>query len=206
MADFDVLILVGFAFLCGISWVITFQISEKHKENYKQKEFFKALIMGITDNSINNLDDVINIYCGMTGRIKDDINYQRILLKNFNAFLFKLVSQNLTGPYLSELDSILKNKENRSQLKQKVDEFLYELQKKAPYSDLPDAERTLLDDILHTASDANCNISTKLTELAGIIKEKNDELVYNKKVNRWSITISILGSVLTIYFGLLSLQ
>ena len=175
-------------------------IDIKRKKRGKRKEkFFKALSAGLKINTIETLDDVVNIYKGIAGLSSENLSYRYGLSSELREFLVEIVSKNKELIDISDENAIIN-------WKKKITDYIQQNEKTSPFSDLPSAERNILSDI-STFLDMNDSksVKRKVLELAGMIQARNDDLNKFKSINNWTIPLSILGSILTIVFGIIAL-
>ena len=91
-------------------------------------------------------------------------------------------------------------------LKEKVNSMLKQIESDIPFADLPTTERNLILDIQHTLNYDDKSIALqKIQELAGQIEIRQNALKLLQRSNRWSIPLAIIGLVLTLFFGVVSL-
>ena len=122
----------------------------------RKKVFINTFIKGISDNTIANSTDLLNIYSGIT----------------------KLSPEDLTN-------------------RQDLNKWL---------RDLPDTERNIINDLsaFNKLGDQN-SINRKLGELSSVIITRYEQQKKIENLNKWSIPLAIIGMVLTIIFGVLSI-
>jgi len=193
-----------FVLVAMLSYFITyislyyFIIRRKRKRRIERKQkFFKALIEGLKTGSITTIDDVVNIYKGVAGLSSEDLDYRYGLSKQLREFLVEIVSK--------RVDNSLDN-EQIVYWKQKISEFIKKNEEISPYADLPTAERNILSDIsVFIEKNDPESIKRKMLELAGMIQARNDDLIRVRNINKWAVPLSIIGLVLTIIFGILTL-
>jgi hypothetical protein len=167
-------------------------VTDKRKE-----KLFKTLIEGFKINAINSLDDVINIYKGISGLSTEDLDYKYGLSRRLRQFLVELLSKNL-GENLD--DNLI------AKVKNEITDFIKTNEINSPYSDLPTAERNALYDLTDYLERNEVDSSKrKVVEIAGMIQARNDDLNKIKNINKWTVPLSIVGLVLTIVFGVLAL-
>lgn len=178
--------------------VILWFVLEMYIEGIKnrKKEFFTALINGLRLSAINSLNDVVNLYKSI---FKPGAENPRSGLNSvLQQFLVKLLTRSLSQQI--EDQEIL-------EWKRIISEYICKNEEVSPYFDLPDTERTLLNDM---ASFLEKNdlvaVQRKMKELSGVIKTKQDNFDKIQKSNKLSIPLAIVGLVLTVVFGVASLN
>jgi hypothetical protein len=177
---------------------VLFAYLGQRRTREKRRIFYKTLVEGLRNNSLTVLDDIINIYKGITDRSSQDLSYKVPLCKRLREFLVELVSK--------KLDSTIKDEQIAS-WKQKISGFIKEIEQGAPYDDLPIIEKNILDDMAMFIENNNKeSIKNKLIELSGTIRARNDEFIKAQRINRWSLPLAIIGLILTIIFGFMSIR
>lgn len=162
----------------------------------QKKRFNTILVNGLRLSTINSLNDVVNIYVNI---FRPGTENPRVGLNGvLQQFLVKLLENDLNQQI--ENDEII-------EWKKIITEYICKNEEVSPYFDLPDAERTILNDMASFLDKNNNNeVQRKMKELAGIIKTKQDHLLRIEKTNKWSFPLAIIGIVLTLVFGVLSLK
>lgn len=180
---------------------------EKEAKRSNSKAFYRVLKSGLKANTINSLSDVVNLYRGVSGESLEDLSYHRDLGILLRKFLVDLVSRKfVNGKDDSDLNIDFNDDELISDWKSRIDTYINQIDEISPYADLPDAERNLLNDISSSIdADEVKRINSKLLELAGLIKSKNNDLIYSKRVNRWTVPLTVIGVILTLFFGVIAL-
>ncbi len=89
---------------------------------------------------------------------------------------------------------------------EKITNFIKENETTNPYTDLPDTERSIINDLsaFNKLGDQN-SINRKLSELSSVIITRHEQQKKIENLNKWSIPLAIIGMVLTIIFGILSI-
>ncbi|SCM88437.1 hypothetical protein [Bacillus mycoides] len=167
------------------------QTIKKEKDN-----FYEILINGLEMQTINTIEDIYNIYKGINDFDLENENYRYNLNKLLRKFLVKLYSE--------EMKDI--KPEQIKEWKIKIDGFIKKNEELSPFSELPPAERGMMNDIISFLDKSdNESIRRKLIELAGVIQVRKEELDKIENLNKWSIPLAIVGLLLTIIFGIASL-
>ena len=166
-----------------------------HIRNVKvEEEFHKLMLEGLKNETIEDLEDVYIIYNGLKRTQISNGDYR--LNHLLNTFIKKLQS-NKDSLEVGKLKVYIK----------KAKELLNKNKEVEPFSDLPDQEKNILNDILsYVQSKDSDSAIRKLKELA--IAVSKQKLYVNKleKQNKWSIPLAIIGLILTVIFGVLSLN
>jgi len=172
--------------------ILLFKTRERRLQ--RKKELDDCISKGIRNRTIESVDDLILIYKGVYGHGADDISYRAGLSKTLRELLVGLLSG--TSSEKSEVLNI----------KNRIKQFIYQIESESPFANLPTAERNLIVDIQRFTSVGDIAASTeKLSDLAGLIEIRQDALDRLQNSNKWSIPLATIGLVLTIVFGVISL-
>ena len=167
--------------------------------------FYRTLKAGFKSGTINTLADALTLFKAIKRTGFDDSAYYHELSFLLRGFLANLVSKNKLFERQDRDLEIEYNDKLIQEWKSKIDLFLEELRRLSPYGDLPDIERYILGDIEASLSTVEfIKIKTKMFELSCRIKERNDDLVWNKTINKWTIPLTVAGTIFTILFGILA--
>jgi len=190
-----VLMVITYVAVFTSFYYFLFKIRRKKLYNRKEK-FFSTLEEGLKSEAINTIDDVINIYKGVSRLDSEDLDYRYGLSKQLREFLVNIIS--------NEVDNSLSN-EQIIRWKQMISEIIKKNEEISPYADLPNAERNILSDILiFLEKNDSESIKRKTLELSGLIQARNDDFNRVKNINKWTIPLSIIGFILTILLGVLA--
>ena len=179
----------------------------KEKLTESENDFLKVLGEGVMRGLVTSLDDIDKIYIGTIGL--QDKN------KNFRDHLSKLLHMKYSSLILGATSACiaLKNKdlkglsiEEENKIKTIFENAINENNKISPFSFLKDSEQILLTDMLafSEAGDKE-SLSSKLGELSTLLHAKNETERRLEKINKWSVPLTIVGMVLTIVFGVMSI-
>jgi len=172
---------------------------EENKKSLSVKiNFFKATLNGLEKGTIDTLEDINNIYEGLGGSTFNDFpHHQDHLSKWLKEFLVELISKEKDE---SLEDEVLKD------YHQKISKYIHKIEEESPYSDLSEIERSILTDISTYLENADKeNAKRKLSELAGMIRTRSDDLNKIRNTNKWAMGLALAGMVFTIIFGLLTI-
>ncbi|MDR4442199.1 hypothetical protein [Bacillus cereus] len=184
-----------------VSGMFTLHFLFKTNREIKRKEkevdkFSYVLLQGLRLGTINNLDDVYNIYKGINDYELVNENYRYSLNKSLRKFLVKI--------QMKELGEM--KEEQIKDWKNKVDEFIKKNEELSPFSELPQAERNIMNDILaYLDKNDTDSIRRKIMELSNSIQIRKEQIDKIDKLNKWSVPLAVIGLVLTIFFGIASL-
>ena len=169
----------------------------KARKLERKKIFINTFITGISDNTIANSTDLLNIYSGITKLSPEDLTNRQDLNKWLREILAKLINKEV-GQDLVQ-DKVI-------EIKEKITNFIKENETTNPYTDLPDTERSIINDLsaFNKLGDQN-SINRKLSELSSVIITRHEQQKKIENLNKWSIPLAIIGMVLTIIFGILSI-
>lgn len=125
------------------------------------------------------------------------MNNKQGLNKWLREILAKLVSREVG----QDMDSAQINK-----IKQKISEFIATNESISPFADLPDTERNIINDLSsYNKLGDRKSIDRKINELSSVIITRYEQQKKIESLNRWSIPLAVIGAVLTIFFGIMSL-
>jgi len=162
------------------------------------KKFRASIVSGLGNDIVCTLQDVKNLMLGCLAP------WQREALTDRLGDWLRRILVGIT----SEEPDIVGDVELHEIVKwaERLKSFIAELDEKNPYAGLPDAEKNLLNDIEHFVREqAAEKAQDRLVGLASLIQARTDDAGRLRLINRWTIPISIAGSLLTIAFGVLAL-
>jgi len=185
-------------FTVTYSYAVTYFPRRKRERRKEEKRnFHKTLVEGFKSGAIASMDDVVNIYKGVSGISSDDAGYRYGLSRQLREFLVDLVSKDLDHEIE---DSVVVD------WKDKISSFIKTNEEISPYADLPPAERSVLNDITaFFEKDDIDSAKRKLAELGGMIQARHDDILKIQNVNKYSVPLSVIGMILTIAFGLVAI-
>jgi hypothetical protein len=163
-------------------------LKEKNKRINSKEKLFKLLDSNLKKVIIKNREDIILLMNSVNREYYEDYSLAPVL-EDYIAYLSDKDDETLKDNY--ELLKEIIKKENEEK----------------PFSNLPDQERRLMksidDSVKHNDIES---IKYNLQELNSVITTRNK--VYQKAnlLNRWSIPVAIIGILLTIFFGIMSLR
>lgn len=179
--------------------VILFKRNKNRKLN-NENAFYETLIGGLRSGMINTMEDVINVYKATFDLSTEDLEFRYSLSKYLRRTLIIILNRkNKFGG--DEVDNNIV-----AEWKDKITEFISYTEKTSPYADLPVSERNILNDISEFMINNNMEASKrKLEELVSLILARNETLKKITDINKWTVPLSIIGVVLTIIFGFISI-
>lgn len=165
------------------------------RKESEEKRFLKALSSGIKSGVINGFSDIENIYKGVRGSVGDEEVNRARLAKWLRAYLLQL--------FESEIDE--KNSQSVQSIKNEITEYINQVEKSSPHVGLPDLERSIVRDIeTYLNSEQKDGVSRKLDELVTAIQVREETLRKIQSTNKWAVPLSVVGLILTVIFGVLS--
>ena len=158
--------------------------------------FRGALKNGFENPTIEKLEDLINVYKGIYALAGEDDSYKSDLARQLRRQIAALA---VGGTEIQ--DSAV------GALKRTLTDYLHQIEAENPYAGLPSAERTVLQDIKEMIRvRAFDGAFRKLDDLAGLVQVRQDSLDKLTSLNRWSTPLAVIGLILTVVFGLMSLK
>jgi hypothetical protein len=199
----EILTKESFISIFGIMFTVVYAMTAfmvlnriKQRSVDRKKEFFETVINGLIEGTIENIDDLVNVYKGVTKLSSEDLTYRYGLNRWLREILAQLISRKI-GKDL-EIQIVKKTK-------QQISDFITLNEKNSPFSDLPDTERNILNDLSSFSSNGdNPSVERKIIELSSVIQTRYEAQKKLESQNKWSIPLAIVGLILTIVFGILS--
>lgn len=180
------------------AYAATFVLKRIRERRIKRKNtFIETFIVGVSDNTIENSEDLLNIYSGITNLSTEDLTSKQDLNKWLREILAKLINKEVGKDFTVE---------HTIAIKSKITEFIKQNETISPFADLPDTERNIINDIstYNRAGDKE-SVSRKINELSSVIITRHEQQKKIEAANKWSIPLAIIGLVLTVIFGILSI-
>lgn len=194
--DYKVIIVSLFSITYAVFAKYVLDLQRKRRVERNEK-FFKALSAGLENNAISSYEDITNIYEGITRTSIDNSDFKYGLKRWLKEYLVALISKSLE----SKPDDTKIN-----DWKDKITDFIRKNEEVSPYDDIPPAEKNLLIDILAYDDKGDKDaVRRKVDELSVLIKSKNEVLTKIQNTNKYSTILAIVGLILTIFFGILSI-
>jgi len=180
------------------SYFVTYFFRRRRERKKEEKRnFHRTLLAGFKSGAVSDIEDIVNLYKGVTGIHADDEGYRYSLSRQLREFLVDLVS----GDLGNELDD-----QAVVEWKNKITGFIKANEETSPYADLPPAERSVLNDVsAFLQNDDKKSARQKLSELGGMIQARYDDILKLQRVNKYSVPLAGAGMVMTILFGLLAI-
>lgn len=180
-----------------VVFIYVFLVQGVRRQAERKKKFVKSILEGLKIGSINTLEDVVNIYKGVSGSSSENLEYQYRLSRRLREILVDLNTRNVSVIGYSIEDEVIKD------WAQKISNFINENETTSPYADLPDAERNILSDISSFLDQDDVDsVKRKILELAGMIQARNDDLKKIKSINNWTVPLTIIGFILSTIFAI----
>ena len=166
------------------------------KNNKNKEKFYIILSNALELQTIQSLDDVYNLYKGSFGVTSANDTYRFKLSRLLREFAVEMYYK----------DNIISYKERIVEWKNKIDNFIRQNDELSPFSGLPQTERNIMIDILvFLEKDEKDAIKRKLNEMSTSIQLRIEQLDKTERLSKWANPLAVIGSVLTILFGVLSL-
>ncbi|MBR5678225.1 MAG: hypothetical protein IKX20_08805 [Paludibacteraceae bacterium] len=180
-----VLLIVEVAIIVPLTWVL---LLTERRRRQRFRDDCRLVSDGFRDKTINDNRDVQLIF---------DLS-RRIYGERFTFVLF-------LKRYLRHLRSHPADvsPEEFNDINQRIKDLIMEEESHVPFDGVPDAEKRVL---LSIREESTPSVQQKLPELAEMIRARDGELKSAKRINYWTIPLSIIGIALTIVFGVKSLS
>jgi len=166
------------------------------KREIEEKHFIKALSSGIKAKVVTEFSDIENIYKGVRTTTGDaEVNRAR-LAKWLRKYLLQLFEQDTNESEIESLKSI----------KKEITEYINLVEKTSPHVGLPSLERSIIRDLeTYLGTDNKEGVGRKISELVAAIQVREESLQKIESTNKWAVPLSIIGLILTVVFGAISL-
>lgn len=169
----------------------------KDRKAHRKNTFIETFIKGVSENTIENTEDLLNIYSGITNLSTEDLTNKQDLNKWLREILAKLINKEVGKDFTIE---------QTIQIKSKITYFIKRNETIAPFTDLPDTERNIINDIsTYNKSGDKDSVNRKINELSSVIITRHEQQKKIEGLNKWSIPLAVIGLILTIIFGILSI-
>lgn len=172
-----------------------------YKKRIRQKEgmYYELLLKGIKQGTIEE-DAIFDIYTCFNENLSDVFITFSVPYDSFlKSFLFYVREKDEDGEITKKVTQVLKP-------------ILDKNKDLNPYENVDEGQRRILlsiEDTIKNSSTITLNeraaIKHNLNVLANAIVEKQEELLHSKKVNKWTMPITIFGVLATIVFGIIQL-
>ncbi|EMS79141.1 hypothetical protein [Desulfotignum phosphitoxidans] len=169
------------------------RLTERRKK--EKSRFFSAVTEGLKNQSISSVTDMENLYRGVKRTGTEEAGNPARLSTWLREYLVQL----LENPPKEGSEVLV-------EWKSLISKFIEQNEQQSPYAGLPDLERSIITDIeLFLGSGDKPAIHRKLREITTAIQAREDSLARIRKTNRWSVSLAVIGLILTVTFGLVSL-
>ena len=179
--------------LVGIAYLVVFLrvLLRKPTKNSIKTRFFQSLSIGFDKDIIDPLDDVVDIYKGIS-LVQEEEDYRNNLGLLLRQYLVEIVYKK-------------KKTKKNDQVLSKLSEFIRLNEALAPYADLPTEERTIFNDLSIFIDKKDFeSLRRKILELQGTIKARYDDLEKIRSINNLSVPLAIISVILTVFFGIMA--
>ena len=168
----------------------------KARKINRKNTFIETFLKGISDNTIENSEDLLNVYSGITNLSTEDLNNKQDLNKWLREILAKTINKDVGKEFSPEQIINIKNK---------ITEFIKSNEIISPFTDLPETERNIINDISsYNKSGDKESVVRKINELSSVIITRHEQQNKIENLNKWSIPLAVIGLILTVIFGTLS--
>ncbi len=167
----------------------------RERKKQKRDKFFNTLLDGLKLDLVKSSDDLVNIYKGVTNLSGENLSYRYGLNTWLRQFLVEIINE----------QSVLElSTEDIHKFKSKICEFIKNNDEISPFSDLPETERSILNDIgAFLANNDSDSIKRKIKELGSIIQTRYEEHKKLERNNKWSIPLAVIGLILSLVLGII---
>ena len=171
-------------------WAVTRIRRRRLERDGKLKD---AISNGLVNGQVEGVDDLVNLYRGVTNSGDDDISYKSGVSRILRRLLVSLATD--AG-----------GDQERKSLKLKIKQLLSQIEQETPFADVPPAERNLIIDAQRFIEKNELNAAIqKIRDLGGLIEARHDAYVKLQSANKWSVPLAMIGLALTSVFGVISL-
>lgn len=166
----------------------------RRRKNGRDAQLKNAISTGLVNGQINGVDDLVNVYRGITNSGDDDVSYKAGVSRVLRRLLVSLATDGERNRGKDSLRVIIK-------------ELLKQIETETPFADVPTAERNLIIDARKFINSNEPNAALqKVEDLASLIEVRQEAYEKLQVANKWSVPLAIIGLVLTIVFGVMSLR
>jgi hypothetical protein len=162
-----------------------------------EREFrlLRSISTGLSNGQVDSVDDLVNVYRGITNTTTDDdVSYKAAVSRVLRRILVSLASD----PEPTD---------QKHRLKFKIKALLAQIEAETPFADLPAAERNLVIDARRFIEGNELQAAKqKVEDLANLIEARQDAYEKLQSANKWAVPLAVIGMVLTVVFGVMSLR
>lgn len=160
----------------------------------REAKLKEAISNGLINDQVEGVDDLVNLYRGVTNSSDDDVSYKASVSRVLRRLLVSLA----TDPGVDHGKRLLKHK---------IKGLLSQIDQETPFAEMSAAERNLVIDTQNFIDKNELNAAKqKVNDLANLIEARQDAYVKLQNANKWSVPLAAIGVVLTIVFGVISLR
>jgi hypothetical protein len=165
----------------------------RNRREERESKLKNAISSGLVNGQIDGIDDLVNLYRGVTNSNDDDVSYKAGVTRVLRRLLVALAADpEATHP--------------KQLLRAKIKGLLQQIETETPFAGLPTAERNLIIDARRFIDTNELRAATqKVDDLANLIEARQDAYEKLQSANKWSVPLAVIGLVLTIVFGIMSL-
>jgi len=170
----------------------------------RKKRLFDAITGAFQRNTLQSIEDIRNLYQGVFRISGENEFYYRGLVRALKEYLVDLSAGSVEAEVADNEKAIVR--QNAAAWKEILTSYIKQIERTSPYSELPQIERSIMTDIVgFLEANKKQDVERKLGDLANAIQLREDAFARISKANRWSIPLAIIGFVLTILFGIISI-
>jgi hypothetical protein len=160
----------------------------KYRNKYGRMKFFRLLSNSFKQNKIYDKDDILILLNSINRECHSNYSLASIL-EDYIVYISKSDNYDKNDPY-----KILKDIIN------------FENQEK-PFNNIPDEEKMILRNINENIKNNQLeSVKHNINELCSVITTRNKIYEKTNKINKLSIPFAIIGIIVAIIFGLMSLK
>lgn len=173
-----------------VAWMMSYVRNRKRR---RDAELLGAISSGLTNGQVEDVDDLVNLYRGIGNGAADDVAYKASISRTLRKILVALAANRNSSSAEVELRG-------------KIKSLLAKLEQDTPFSGVPTAERNLIIDAQEFINKAEPNAARqKINDLASMIEARQEAYARLQSANRWSVPLAVIGLILTVVFGVMSL-
>ena len=186
---FDLLVFILLPVLLVVIMCYIFVKKYNMKKKGKEK-VFKLLLKNFEQDLINSKDDILFLLNSINREY--DVNFSIV-------------------PILEDYIVIITNDEtnvkNINDIHLKIKDIINKENQEMPFRNVPDEERRILKNISDNIKNNTYeSINYDLQELSSVINTRNKVYEKANKINKWSLPIAVIGTIIAVVFGILSFR
>ena len=196
------LIIIAYILFCLVYFYAVFFIFAKKSQRNKCVEKFENILYKLFEKDLL-LDEAISQLHINYNQLCEEISCDYKEIELLNILIYRLDSSRMS---ISEKPTYESKIKRQPQYREFILSLYYFIDQNQPFSLLPDKEAALLNNINEAMLSNNPSlVNNLLKQLANEIKAKEKRYTKGKKQTVIATTISIVGIIFTVVFGILSL-